>query len=173
MNRRNLFAISAVSVLGLALLAGNALGAPKAKFNKRQLVGTWTMTASENVRPDGTKVEPYGSNPKSILIFDGGGHYSLTIVRSDLPKFSGSTSDQGTAEENKAVVAGIITHFGTYSINEADRTITTHVEASSFPNITGTDQKRSIISLNADELRYANATTATGTKAEVTWKRAK
>src|SRR5262249_52921942 len=36
-------------------------------------------------------------------------------VRSDLPKFASNNRDMGTPEENKAVVQGSITYFGTYS----------------------------------------------------------
>jgi Lipocalin-like domain len=129
--------------------------------------------ASENVRADGTKVDEYGPNPKGTLIFDSNGRYSVTIMRADLPKFAAGKSDQGTAQENQAVISGLVTHFGTYSVNEADKILTSHIEASSFPNNDGIDQRRVIVSLTADELRYGLPVTVTGTKAEVLWKRAK
>ena len=94
-------------------------------------------------------------------MFDSNGHYSLTIMRSDLPKFAAKTADQGTADENKAVLQGMITHFGTYSVNEADKTLTTRIEGSSFPKSSRTEQKRIIASLTADELKYTNPATAT------------
>jgi hypothetical protein len=171
MNRRNIFAICAAAVLGLGWLTVSAVSQQKSL--KDQLVGTWTLVATENVRADGTKFEPYGRNPKGILTFDGSGRYSLTIVRSDLPKMSGKTVDQGTAKEYEAIVKGLVATFGTFSVNESDKTISTHVEGSSFPNITGTDQKRIVVSLNANELRYTNAATITGSRADVTWTRAK
>jgi hypothetical protein len=141
--------------------------------NKQQLVGTWTLVSTENIKADGSKIDVFGPNPKGILIFDSAGRYSLTIVRSDLPKFAAGTSDHGTAQENQAVLAGMIASFGTYSINEADGTLTTQVEGSSFPNLTDGGQKRVISSLTDTELKYSNPATATGTKAEVVWKRVK
>jgi lipocalin-like protein len=45
-----------------------------------------------------------------------------------------------TAEENEATANGTQTYFGTYSVNDADRSIAIHVEGSSFPNWNGTDQ---------------------------------
>jgi hypothetical protein len=51
--------------------------------------------AAANVRADGSKVDIYGPNPKGILIFDGNGRYSLTIMRSDLPKFAASPMTRG------------------------------------------------------------------------------
>ena len=63
--------------------------------------------------------------------------------------------------------------FGTYTVNEADKTLITRVEGSAFPNLIGREVKRLIAILTADELKYTNPTTSTGTSAEATWKRVK
>jgi hypothetical protein len=170
MNSRGIFSLSAIAVLGLALLPSHAVS--QQKSIREQLVGTWTLVASENLRADGSKVDEYGPAPKGTLIFDGNGRYSVTIMRADLPKFAAGKADQGTALENQAVISGLVTHFGTYSVNEADKILTSHIEASSFPNNDGIDQRRVVISLTGDELRYGLPVTVTGTKAEVLWKRA-
>jgi hypothetical protein len=171
MNRRGILRLSTITILAFAVLPGSAVS--QQKTLKDQLVGTWTFVSATDVKPDGSTTNRWGSNPKGILVFDSNGHYSLTIMRSDLPKFVAKTADQGTADENKAVLQGMITHFGTYSLNEADKTLTTSVEGSSFPNLVGVEQKRTIASLTADELKYANPATATGTRAEAVWKRVK
>jgi hypothetical protein len=108
-----------------------------------------------------------------MLVFDGSGRYSIIFMRSNLPKFAASTADKGTADENKAVMQGIVAHFGTYSVNEADKTITSRAEGSWFPNQVGSDAKRIITSLTADELKYTNPATAFGTTAQTVWRRAK
>jgi hypothetical protein len=162
--------LSVATLLALAVMTG---GAPAQNINKQELIGTWTLVSDNNMKADGSKVDGFGSNPKGILIFDQGGHYSLTIVRSDLPKVAAGASDKGTAEENKAILAGLISSFGTYTLNEVDKTLTTRVEGSSFPNIAGGEQKRIISALTKDELKYTNPTTVTGTKAEAVWRRAK
>jgi len=165
--------ILAICALSLTVAIADAMAQGK-KINKQQLVGTWKLVATENIGPDGSKLDIFGQSPKGILVFDRSGNYSLTIVRSDLPKFAASTADKGTAEESKAVVSGMIAHFGTYSLDEADRTLTTRIEGSSFPNLAGGEQKRIISSLTKDELKYTNPTAAVGgTKAEVVWRRAK
>jgi Lipocalin-like domain len=169
MMSRSIFSLSAITVLALAWFPGHAVS--QQKPIKDQLVGTWMLVASENVRTDGTKVDEYGPHPKGTLIFDSNGRYSVTIMRADLPKFAAGKADQGTTEENQAVMSGLVTHFGTYSVNEADKILTSHIEASSFPNNNGIDQRRVIVSLTADELRYGLPVTVTGTKAEVLWKR--
>jgi hypothetical protein len=65
----------------------------------------------------------------------------------------------------------MIVFYGTYTVN--DGVLITRIEGSSYPNIIGGEQKRIITSLTADELRYINPTTSTGTKAEAVWRRAK
>ena len=166
MNRSRIFAILAISVLSLAVAIGQATAQGK-RINKQQLVATWKLVSSDTAL--------FGQNPKGILIFDRNGNYSLTIVRSDFPKFAASTVNKGTAEEYKAVMTGMITSFGTYSLNAADKTITTHVEGSSFPNLFGGEQKRIISSLTGDELRYTNPTAvlAGPTTVETVWRRAR
>jgi hypothetical protein len=69
------------------------------------------------------------------------------------------------------VVKGTIANFHTWSVEEATKTITTNVEASTYPNLNGASQKRVISSLTADELKYTNPTSATGTVDEAVWKR--
>jgi hypothetical protein len=171
MNRRTAITISAIAALGMAMLPGAA--SAQQKSIKEQIVGTWTFVSALDVQPDGKKTDRWGSGAKGIFMFDGHGHFAQFITRSDLPKFAAGTADKGTAEETKAVLSGFVASFGTYTVNEADKTITTHVEGSVFPNLIGRDQKRSVAALTADELKYTNPTTSTGTSAEATWKRVK
>jgi hypothetical protein len=70
-------------------------------------------------------------------------------------------------------VAGSIAYYGTYSINEADKVITVQIEGSTFANQIGTDQKRIITSLTADELKFTNPASTSGATLELVWKRAK
>jgi hypothetical protein len=67
----------------------------------------------------------------------------VIIGRSDLPKFTSKNRQAETPEENKAVVQGSIAYFGTYSVSETDKTITTHIESCTFPNWHGIDRKTS------------------------------
>jgi hypothetical protein len=78
---------------------------------------------------------------------------------------------EGTPEEYKAVVQGMNAHFGRYTVNETDKTITFHIETSTFPNWNGIEQKRPF-TLTGDELKWTTAASGGGT-AEVVLKRAK
>jgi Lipocalin-like domain len=166
MNRRSMLNISAVTVLGLALLAGHA---DAAKVDQKQLVGDWALVSAGAPNPD---VKPFGPND-GFATFQSNGRFSLQLILSSLPKFASNNRAAGTSEENKAVVQGSISYFGTYSVNETDGTVTLHIERCSFPNWNGTDLKRIITSLTGEELKYMNPAASVGGAAELAWKRVK
>ena len=141
------------------------------KSLKEQLVGTWIYVSSTTTRADGSKTE--NPNLKAIVIYTSDGHFAFVSVRADLPKLANPDRTLATAEEAKAVVAGSIAYFGTYSINEEDKVIIPKVEGSTLANMIGTDQKRIITSLTTDEMRFTNPRTAAGLTLEIVWKRAK
>src|SRR5262245_48858501 len=171
MNRRGIFSIPVIAALGLAFLPTEALSEQKSL--KEQIVGTWTFVSALDVKPDGTRSDRWGPNPKGIFIFDANGRFAQFITRSDIPKFAAKTADQGTLEENKAVLAGLVASFGTYTVNEADKMVITRVEGNIFPNLRSEERRRLIVSLTGDELKYTNPSTSTGTTAEATWRRVK
>jgi hypothetical protein len=171
MNRRSLLTTPVPMMLAAALVLPSSIVAQE--ITLKELLGSWIFVSAQDVRPDGSKVDPWGPNPKGAAMFDANGRFTFMIMRSDLPKFASNNRAQATAEEGKAVAQGMIAFYGTYTINEGDKTLTTRIEGSSYPNLIGGEQKRTITSLTADELRYINPTTSTGTKAESVWRRAK
>ena len=142
------------------------------KSDKEQLVGSWilvSLTAGNGAK----QTMPYGPNPKGTMMVDANGRFSITVVRSDLPRFGSDNRMTGTAEENMAIVQGCIAYFGTYSIDEATHVITVNVEGSTFPNFDGGTQTR-ILSFNGDEMTYLNPTPSMGGgTAKVTYRRAR
>lgn len=99
----------------------------------KDLAGTWTLVSITTER-EGKKIDFYGPNPHSQAMYDANGRVSSIITRSDLPKFASNNRQSGTPEENKAVVQGSIAYFGTYTVDEAAKTVTYHLESCSFPN---------------------------------------
>ncbi len=106
-------------ILGVSLSAGAAVAQQNSL--KEQLVGTWKLVSAENVRNDGSKRDVSGANPKGVVIYTSDGHFAFVTTRSDLPRFASNSRDTGTPEEYKAVVLGSIAYFGTYSVNETDK----------------------------------------------------
>jgi len=171
MTRRIILSIFAMTALGLALLPGGAFS--QQKLLKDQLVGTWTLVSNDNVAPDGTKRQIFGTNPKGILIFEANGRYAQIFVRPGRPKFKANNRLQGTPEEIKAAYEGALVHFGTWSVTEADKTIVIRTEGALYPNQEGTEGKRTIVSLTADELKLVNPTSGAGGTTEAVFRRAK
>src|SRR5437870_2706319 len=102
MNRPHILSLLVATALAVTLLPGNTLA--QQKTIKDQIVGTWTFVSALDVKADGTKTDRWSPNPKGIFMFDGHGHFTQFITRSDLPKFAAGTADKGTAEETKAVL---------------------------------------------------------------------
>jgi lipocalin-like protein len=120
-----------------------ALGQEPPKTLKDQLTGSWRLVSINNLRVDGTKYELFGPNAKGIVIFDRNGTYSFQIMRAARPSFVAESRLEGTTEENKAAVQGMISHFGSYEVDEPSHSITFRIEGSSYPNWDKTEQKQS------------------------------
>lgn len=132
-----------------------ALAAPAfAQSTAAQLHGHWNLVSIEDHGPDGSRT----ANPmsKGLFIYDPSGRYAVQIFRPDLPRFAANARAKGTDEENRAVVAGSLSHFGTYQVNEADGTFTLFPEASTFPNWTGVKQPARKFKVEGDTLTIVN-----------------
>ena len=159
MNWRNILSLSVIAAFGFAVFSGSAFA--QQKSIKDQLVGTWTVTSQEQARKDGSKVERFGANPKGITIFEANGRFATILARPDLPKLASNDPMNPTPEEAKALALGSLAYFGTYTVDEPNKTILFKIEASTLPNQLGFEGKRVITTLTADELKYTN-TTAVG-----------
>lgn len=163
-------------VVGVALTTAATFAYPElslAQSASGPLAGTWVMTSADAVRPDGSRSDAFGTSPKGMMTFSSDGYFTLIQMRSDLPRIAANGRDQGSADENKAIVGGSIAYFGTYTFSEADKTMTLKLEGSTFPNLLSLgEQKRLVTLLTTNELRFTNPRTPSGMTLEVAWKRA-
>ena len=151
MNRSNLVRLSVIALIamGLGLLSSNPLAQQKSL--KEQLVGTWTLVSVVEVHQDGRRENPWGPAVKGAVSFDGNGKVLLMIIGADLSAPSGKPQ-----ESSRMVVA----YFGTYSVDEAAKTVTYTAERATTPNFDGLARKASV-RLNGDELMQTSASIAT------------
>jgi hypothetical protein len=172
MNRRSILSISAMTTFALALLPTGSIAQQKSL--KEQLVGTWTALSAETTGPNGAKQQFYGAPAKGILILDAGGIYAQVLARPGRPKLKSINrfSLEATPEELKVAVTGTVATFGTWSVNEADKTLSRRPEASLLPNEEGIEQKFSV-TLAGDELKTSTVNSLTGLKTEMVYRRAK
>ncbi len=128
-------------------------GQAVAQTLKEQLAGIWTYVSSEITLPNGT-TEPSrfgGANVKGIFILDASGRYADIEMRPDRPKFNGDPATSSDAELG-AAAKGFAANFGTWSVNEADKTLILQHEGALIPNFERIERKASI-SLAGDELK--------------------
>jgi hypothetical protein len=180
MNRRATLAMTTTALLCLAVGLSATASLAQQKSLKEQLVGTWTLVSSDQVRPDGSKLQQFGANPKGINVFDTNGHFfliiassgSLMIASADNPKNVSIDPSKTNSEEFGGLNVESIAYYGTYTVNEAEKVAILHIDASTFPNQVGTDQKRTITSLTANELKYSTPAAVSGVQIHQAWKRA-
>jgi Lipocalin-like domain len=171
MNRRSILSLSATAVFGLALATDSVTA--QTKTLKEQLLGTWTLVSFDSFDASGAKVPNMeGSDLKGLVIFTDNGRMSVQYI-TDYPKIASKDRMKTTPAEDKAVAHGVLSYFGTYTINEADKTISYRIERSSFPNqVTGTDAKR-VVTLTGDELKLDNPGRTAGGRTVIVLRRAK
>jgi len=160
--------------LAIIVLIAN-VGAARAQAAgalKDQLSGTWSFVSSTSERDDGSNT--WGPDAKGQLVFLPNGRFSFQLMRGDRPKYKSNTRMRGSLIENQATSRGSLSYFGTYTVNDSDRSLTYNVEMSSFPNYNGTTLKRHIVSISDDEFRYQNPAPVRGTTpTTLVWKRVK
>jgi hypothetical protein len=137
----------------LALLAALILYPSTGIAQPSPIVGTWTLTAADVIKTDGTRTEDYGPQPRGLAVFTADGRYVVEIYRADRLKFASKDRLRGTPEEYKDASLSISTHFGTYTVDPAKGTITMHITSASFPNLDGTTQVRPF-TLVGDQLTW-------------------
>jgi hypothetical protein len=160
----------AVITAAFALLSTSA-GLAQNVGLKQQVVGLWSLSSQYVERPDGSRIERFGPNPKGFAYFDQGGRFSMVMMRADLPKIASNNAMTATDAENKAIMQGSSAFFGTWSVDEATSTMLNRIEGSTYPNWDGTELKRTL-SIASDEMKVCVASQIGGTSCAV-WRRAR
>jgi hypothetical protein len=171
--RRPLRFASIVALLGIGMGIVHGDATAQQPSLKEQLLGTWMLVAWDQVRPDGSTFQKYGTNPRGFHIFERNGRFFAMMARPDLPKIAASDPQKASPEEASAILAGSIAYYGTYTVNEPERMVVLRMDASTFPNQLGRELPRRIVSVTANEMVYANPDATTGGgQIRLSWKRA-
>jgi Lipocalin-like domain len=136
------------SLVMLAWLAAPSLAATPGKSIKDQLVGHWQLVSISI-----NDMAPYGAHPQGSMFFDADGHYSVIVITG------------GAAKS--------ISYFGTYTVDDAAKSMTMHIQASNHGHADGRDAKR-LVSFNGDELTVESERKSTRFPGSIKliWKRA-
>jgi Lipocalin-like domain len=101
MNRRATLAMTTALCLAVGLSASDAL---QQKSLKEQLVGTWTLVSSDQVRPDGSKLRQFGANPNGINVFDANGRFFLMMASADNLRMASNDRSMTKSKEDGLTV---------------------------------------------------------------------
>jgi Lipocalin-like domain len=168
MHRRHVLGLCMAASFASLLMAESSFAQQPLKD---QLVGAWTLVSASSKLPDGSPV--WGANPIGLIVFTSSGHYSTQLMRSDLPKYASNNRAKGTAEEYKTIAMGSVANFGTYSVDEANKTFTISYDGSTFPNRKGAKETRPFV-IEGDQLRITNPAPSTGGESsQIVYRRAK
>ena len=132
MSRINLVTSSAI--VALTLLPSSVFA--QEKTLKQQIQGPWSLVSCNNTNEKGEK-QAFCTNPRGLMILAGNGNYAVTAI-------AGGRKDTNAP--------GIASNFGTWSVNEADKTLTRHRVGAIDPTNEGKDIKVNI-SLSGEEMR--------------------
>jgi hypothetical protein len=137
-----------IALIALSLALTNTATAQNLQ---NQLIGTWDFVVAQVRAPDGKISFPFGESPKGMLVFTPDGRFMQIHVAGDVPRIAANNRLKGTPEEYAEIMRRSISVFGTYTVDDAKKTVTYHVVSASFPNWQGESQTRTIDKLTADE----------------------
>jgi hypothetical protein len=132
-----------------------------------QLIGNWIATSCESKVPIVNVICP---NIVGRTTFSPSGLYTTIILGKERPKIGNGANgvvDRSaiSTEQYKGMGQSTTASFGTWSVDEASKTLIQHVEGNFFGGTEGTDTKLSV-NLTGDDLKITNVA---GTV--VSWKR--
>ena len=170
MSRFGFLSVSAIAAIALAVIPTEIVA--QQKTLKDRLIGVWTLVSAETIEPNGTKFPLVKGSPiKGFQVFTADGKVSLQII-GDHAKVVSNDRMKMTPEEMKASAESLLSYFGTYTVNEAEKSYTVRIESSSFQNQTANPGKRTV-ELSGDDLKVTNPGRLAGGQTIIVWKRAK
>jgi hypothetical protein len=109
---------------------------------KEQLLGTWTLVSWTQAVGDVEEPGLMGRDAVGQIMFAPDGHMCFNAMRRTRSKHGGQGPPAATTEEKVAAYDSYIGYCGRYDVNEEERSVVFRLELSSYPNWTGTMQKR-------------------------------
>jgi hypothetical protein len=135
------------------------------------VIGSWRLVSLQVVRPDGSRLDLFGQNPRGMQILSADGHFVNVITRESLPLYASANRMTGTDEEYRTIGQGSNGFFGTYSVDDDAGEVVFTIDTSIFPNWDGVEQRRSSV-IEGNLWRYTNPMTVVGDGVvEVVWER--
>jgi hypothetical protein len=111
---------------------------------KSQITGAYSLVSVYDQLADGKKTDPWGPGVTGSVIFTSSGFFSLQIMAAN--------RHNGSAQGPRDPIGPIVAYYGTYTVDDASKTIAYHIQGSSFPAWNGIDCKSHIESVTTGDL---------------------
>jgi lipocalin-like protein len=138
MSSRNVFGLCGIAVAAVIGLTTSVASQAQQKSAKELIAGSWTLMIADNVSREGNNMPGFGPLPTGTARFGTDGRYSFEVVP--------STGKQSGVSAS-----------GTYTLDEAGKTLTLKVEESSVPNWKGTTQTGTVKFASSDHLGWTTS----------------
>ncbi|MEK6410074.1 MAG: lipocalin-like domain-containing protein [Acidobacteriota bacterium] len=102
-----------------------------------RFIGAWRLVAFEEDGPDGEVVHPYGQDAAGLLIYESSGRMSVQIMKRNRAPLSSAGWQSLPAEEIKEALDGFTAFFGSYEVDEVNRSVIHRVEGHVLPDSVG------------------------------------
>src|SRR5437879_7032976 len=117
---------------------------------ERALVGSYGLLSFQDIADDGEIREPLGLNPVGFIVYSAERCISAVIMRAGRPNFVDGDILGGSDAERVAAFGSASAYAGRWAIEDGQ--VVHRLEATTFPNWTGTEQRRTY-ELVGDRLR--------------------
>jgi hypothetical protein len=108
----------------------------------KELIGTWRLVSFEERATEGSITHPYGEHALGLLVYDASGRMCVQVMRRDRGVLSAESLKEVELDELRSAIEGFTAFFGSYEVDEKDRTIIHTVEGHVLPNSVGKRLKR-------------------------------
>lgn len=135
---------------------------------RSQLVGHWRLISSEQVREGEAPVFSLGPSPTGMITYTEDGHMQAQLASTIRPKVRAADA---TVEQQRELLRTYTAYFGSYTVDEAARTVTHHRDGSQVP---GERDFVRAIEIHGNRLVLTTPTTVVAGKkrfARITWER--
>jgi hypothetical protein len=169
MNRRDI--ISALSLAQFAHAGTNGASA------RKKFIGVWKLIRGESKdEVTGDVRYPWGTKPVGRLVYDDAGRVFAQLMNPGRRSVGGMTNrgaavaiETASAEDMREMLTGFNAYFGTFDVDEPDRTVIHHLQSALIPSWVGTDQRRKYEFSGSNQLIMFN--TASQAAFRLVWQR--
>lgn len=138
--------LPAVVALGIVLLPNSAISQPKSL--KDQLVGTWLYTSVYDQYEDGKKNHTFGAAVKGQLMYGADGRFAQLLIGEPRPDLK--------TDEPRRPDAFVVAYYGTYTVNEAEKSVSYRIEGAANSLRVGANFKNAL-TIDGDTLKFVGS----------------